>query len=112
MRKLRIVLSVTLLSVAFSAGSCVMLAQSGTMAPLFALTGHENTVVSAPSWVGAALGALAGVPLAIVAAPVTIPIAAAEGGLMSLLPFTPILLTAEIGAVAIGGPAWLVAGWW
>ena len=50
--------------------------------------------------------------MAIVAAPVTIPIAAAEGGMMTLLPFTPILLTAEIGAVAIGGPAWLVAGWW
>ena len=70
--------------------------------------------MSLPATVGAVLGGVAGVPLALLALPVTLPtaIALSDGDMMMLLPLVPMLITAEVGAILIGGPAWLICGWW
>lgn len=112
MRKRSVVLLLTLFSVTILSGSCVMLEDGDILQPLVALTSHERLIVSAPSWTGAALGAVAGLPLAILALPVTLPVAVTQGDMMLVPPFTPMLATAEIGAILLGGPVWLVAGWW
>ena len=103
-----------LLSILPSPGSCAMLNDAALRVPLRALGGHENAIVSVPAKGGAVAGGIAGVPLALVALPATLPtaIALSDDGKIRLLPFTPVFAFAELGAIVIGGPAWVLGGWW
>ena len=78
--------------------------------PMKVLLEHDNPVVQKPAAAGACLGGVVGVPVAVAAFPVMIPISAAADANMG--PLAPVATMAQVGAIAVGGPFWLAAGWW
>lgn len=74
--------------------------------PIDELVDHENPLVSGSASVGAAVMGVVGVPVAIVALPVSIPVGMACDA--SLAPLAPMFAVAQVGAIALGGLPWLL----
>lgn len=77
--------------------------------PLDVLVEHENPVVAVPAMVGAFAAGTVGVPVAVAALPITLSVAAAVNE--PLVPLSPVFALAEVGAVVVGGPFYLLFGW-
>lgn len=82
---------------------------AGFYEPLEELTGHDNPLVSVPSTIGAVAAGAVGVPIAVLALPVTIPIGVANDA--NLAPLAPVFAVAQVGSVVVGGLPWLAFGW-
>lgn len=79
---------------------------AGFYDPLEELTGHEQSLVSAPANVGAFAMGVVGVPIAVLALPITVPVAVANDA--NLAPLAPVFVVAQVGAIALGGLPWLL----
>jgi hypothetical protein len=76
---------------------------------------HPDPKVAVPAEVGGIVGIVAGIPLDIVALPITIPLAAMDkspdGGSAYII-MAPSLGTGYVVGNAVGFVPWLVWGWW
>lgn len=105
MRRRRTVASSALLVSA----SLSLLGCAGFYEPLEELVGHESAFVSVPATVGAVVAGAVGVPVAVLALPITMPASAPGPGGPNLLPMAPVFATAQVGAVMMGSVPWLLA---
>jgi hypothetical protein len=83
----------------------------------FAIDGlpdHPKRVVRYPAKVGGVLGCIVGVPLTIIMLPITMTIVERKNGPVEnqFLILMPVSVSCEVGILCVGGPSWLVFGWW
>ena len=71
---------------------------------------HDNAGVQIPARAGAILGAVVGIPVSILLAPITIPYSVATDS--NLGPITPLYYSILAGGTIFGGIAWPFFGWW
>jgi len=82
------------------------------------LVKHPNPLVRYPSLTGAFLGVIVGAPVALVALPITYPLGkqmennTGKPGTATNTMYSPMTATGEGGTLALGGPFWLLFGWW
>ncbi|MGK0520097.1 MAG: hypothetical protein ACJAUC_002802 [Planctomycetota bacterium] len=74
--------------------------------PIEELVDHEQPLVSVPANVGAFVMGVVGVPVAVVALPISVPISVANDA--ALGPLAPMFAVAQVGAIVLGGLPWLV----
>lgn len=71
---------------------------------------HPNAAVRYPAHVGGIIGAIIGVPLTIVALPITVPVAAATD--QNATPLVPLLGSYLGFSTVFGAISWPLFGWW
>jgi hypothetical protein len=80
------------------------------------LFNHPKSIVSVPALVGTYTGFVAGLPVAIVASPITYPIALSIDDPLDCttapILLSPALAVGWVGSEITGRPFWLVFGWW
>ena len=81
---------------------------AGFYAPLETLIHHDCECVAVPATVGAVAAGAVGVPIAILAMPVTVTISSASPSGPNLLPIAPVFAVAQVGAIVVGGLPWLL----
>lgn len=79
---------------------------SSFYAPLDELTDHDQPLVVIPATVGAVTFGVIGVPIAVAALPISVPVGAANDA--NLAPLAPVFIVAQVGAMALGGVPWLL----
>ena len=78
------------------------------------LANHPRAIVRYPAISGRTVfGIVPGVPLAVVLAPITVPVGlCSDSDMGGLYVFGPLVFSADVGGVLVGGIPWLVCGWW
>lgn len=92
---------------------CITLSGCATFP--YSLTDHPKRTVRYPARTGAVLGGIVGVPVNIVLAPITVPVAAVKGESVEEkagIAMIPFAVCTDAGTGMLGGPAYLVFGWW
>lgn len=77
---------------------------------------HPKKMVSIPSGAGVIVGTIAGIPLCVVFLPITLPIQSIDhyfrGNDADFDCIYPLAAPTYLCATALGGPSWLIFGWW
>ena len=74
---------------------------------------HPKAVVRYPAKAGEVVGVVVGVPVAIVCLPISLIVGSmGTDEERNWAPLYPLALTANIMTTVVGGPSWLLFGWW